>query len=320
MAEKILLIDDDKIVGRSLEKMLTAKGYEVTFVNNGEAAIGYIKDNSCSLIISDVRMPKLDGIDTIKGIREHLKKPVPEILITGYSDSESYQEAQQLKVASFIYKPFDISQITQAIDKALQPAVKPEKPLAKATLQDAEDFFGYPLPQVIKENCRGYSVFEMFDQKQIMQVIDFEPPFLMIDKMAILGSDRQDILNIKSVGMGILTTDDTKGHYNDTIFLAKCGQLMGESASVYLAMLFAPIAPQVVEVDSIRPSDDKTLWKPSAKGSQFFIETQIIKKKLHVVIVNVKITFGEIFMGEVEKLKLVLTPKESIWGAKELPI
>ena len=191
--------------------------------------------------------------------------------------------------------------------------------IGEINVKQIEDYFGVAVPSYIKEKSRENYLFEKFDKKQIMKVIDFSPPFLKIEKMVVLGFDRQDLSTTRGVGTGILSIDDTKGHYNDTIFLAQCGWLMGSAASVYLAILFPSTAPQVVEVDRIRPSTDRILWKPSPNGSRFFIEICILKKKLQVVIVNVKITFGEIFMGEVEKLKLVLTPKDSIWKAKEIP-
>lgn len=193
------------------------------------------------------------------------------------------------------------------------------KDIGKVNKQHIEDFFGTSIPNYVKENALGTYLFEKFDCDQIMKTIDFTPPFLKIEKMVVLGFDRQSIFNIRGLGIGMLTTNDTKGHYNDTIFLAQCGQLMGSAASIYLAILFPSTAPQVIEVDSIRPSRDKTLWKPSLSGSRFFIETHILKKKMQVIIVNVRIFFGEIFMGEVERLKLILTPKDYIWGAKELP-
>lgn len=191
--------------------------------------------------------------------------------------------------------------------------------IGKVNNRHLEDFFGTSVPNYVKENTPETYLFDKFDREEIMKTIDFTLPFLKIEKMAVLGSNRQNIFNLKGLATGILTTNDTKGHYNDTIFLAQCGQLMGSAASIYLAILFPTTAPQVIEVDSIRPSKDKTLWKPSLKGSRFFIETHILKKKMQVIIVNVRITFGEIFMGEVERLKLILTAKNSIWGAKELP-
>ncbi len=190
--------------------------------------------------------------------------------------------------------------------------------IAEINRKQIEDYFGAPIPAYIKEKFRENYIFEKFDQKQIMKVIEFKPPFLKIEKMVVLGFDKQDFLTTRGVGTGILTLNDTKGHYNDTIFLAQCGWLMGSAASIYLAILYPSTAPQVVEVDCIRPSKNRILWKPSPDGSRFFVETRVLKKKLQVVIVNVRITFGDILMGEVERLKLVLTPKDSIWGAKEL--
>ncbi len=53
-----------------------------------------------------------------------------------------------------------------------------------------------------------------------MEIIDFTPPFLKIEKIAIFGFDRKNIFQNKSIATGILTIEDVKGHYNDAIFLA----------------------------------------------------------------------------------------------------
>jgi len=78
------------------------------------------------LIISDIRMPQLDGIETVKKIRQLLqgrgKKPVPEIIITGYADESSYKNALQLKVADYLYKPFDIKEFMATIKRNLDAA------------------------------------------------------------------------------------------------------------------------------------------------------------------------------------------------------
>lgn len=322
MAKKILVIDDDKMVGKSLEKLLVSMGYTPVVVASGEEAISYIKGNDCALIISDIRMPKTDGIDTIKAIR-CLKPSIPEILITGYSDSESYEEAQKLKVSNFIYKPFDIEQIAQAIDKALNPEELSKPSIVKTPINGAEDFFGFSLPNIIKENYRNHFVFEKFNREQIMKVIDFTPPFLKTEKIVVLSTDRGSILDTKSLGMGFVTPKDTSGHYNETIFLAMCGWLMASTASVFLAMLFPTTAPQVVEANGIKPfpllGEDKRLWKPASSGTVFFVESVILKKKLQLVIMKTTITFDNILYGVIEELKLMLTPKESIWSAKVFP-
>ena len=68
-------------------------------------------------------MPDLDGIETIEQIRTYLKqsnkKPIPEILITGYADEDKYKSALDLKVADYIFKPFDIKEFVEVVKRNL---------------------------------------------------------------------------------------------------------------------------------------------------------------------------------------------------------
>jgi CheY-like chemotaxis protein len=123
MAKKILVIDDEELVTKSLLKLLSNEGYGTAVVKSGKEAIEKVKEADFDLIICDVRMPEMDGIETIKQIRAYLekanKKPIPEVLITGYADIEKYQKAMDLKVADYIYKPFDTNEFLRVIKKTL---------------------------------------------------------------------------------------------------------------------------------------------------------------------------------------------------------
>lgn len=123
MAKKILIIDDEELITKSLLRLLSKEGYDVTIARNGQEAIGKVKESAFDLIISDVRMPELDGIETITEIRSYLKKankkPIPEILITGYADINKYEAASKLKVMDYIYKPFDNNEFLKVIKKAV---------------------------------------------------------------------------------------------------------------------------------------------------------------------------------------------------------
>jgi CheY-like chemotaxis protein len=117
--KKILVIDDEELITKSLLKLLTTEGYNTTVVRSGKEGIEKVKTVDFDLLICDVRMPDLDGIETIKQIRAYLKesekKLIPEILITGYADKEKYETAVDLKVIDYIYKPFEREEFLKTI-------------------------------------------------------------------------------------------------------------------------------------------------------------------------------------------------------------
>lgn len=123
MEKRILVIDDEAMITKTLQKLLKKEGYETTIVSSGNGALDEIKESDFDLIIIDVRMPLMDGIETIKAIREYLsvqgKDPVPEIVITGYADEQKYKCAVDLKVNAYIYKPFDTADFLDTIKKTL---------------------------------------------------------------------------------------------------------------------------------------------------------------------------------------------------------
>lgn len=123
MKKNILLIDDDDLVRVSLKLLLKNKGYNVGVAKSALEAVEKIKRSEFDLVISDVRMPEIDGIETVKLIRLYLeksnKKPVPEILITGYADKDKYNESASLKVAGYLYKPFENKDLLRLIEKCL---------------------------------------------------------------------------------------------------------------------------------------------------------------------------------------------------------
>ena len=120
MGKKILFIDDEVIVVKSIEKLLEKAGYSVGVAYSGREALARIEREDFNLIIADVRMPDVNGIETVKRIRSYLrqngKPPVPEILITGYVSKENFEKAQELNIADYIYKPFDIKELLITIN------------------------------------------------------------------------------------------------------------------------------------------------------------------------------------------------------------
>ena len=116
MAKKILIIDDDK-----------REDYNVTTVLSRRKALTLIQKSDFDLIISDIKMPGMDGIETVKKIREYLtqnnKKPIPEIFITAYAKEDIYQKALELNAVGYIEKPFDIKTLLQTTKEAIEKGI-----------------------------------------------------------------------------------------------------------------------------------------------------------------------------------------------------
>ena len=123
MQKNILVIDDEELITKSLVKLLNKQGYSVEIAKSGIEALEKVKQFDFDLIISDVRMPEMDGIETIKQIRLYLeeakKRCVPEVLITGYADADKYERATELEVADYLYKPFDSAEFLNIVKKTI---------------------------------------------------------------------------------------------------------------------------------------------------------------------------------------------------------
>lgn len=124
MSKSILLIDDDKLILMTLKRLLTREGYKVTTALNGQAALRKVEDDGFDLIISDIKMPQMDGVETVRKIRELLvqkgKNLIPEIFITAYAKEDIYQKALELKAYGYIEKPFDVKILVETVKKVME--------------------------------------------------------------------------------------------------------------------------------------------------------------------------------------------------------
>lgn len=121
--KRILAIDDDLLVRESMKMLLEANHFEVTTVSNAKEALTILGKESFDLIITDVRIPGVNGIETLKMIRAERvrfgKPPLPEIILTAYDDEPIKAEAQALGVREFLTKPFDLTEFIATIRKNL---------------------------------------------------------------------------------------------------------------------------------------------------------------------------------------------------------
>lgn len=124
MAKKILVIDDEELIIKSLKKLLEKEGFAVFVAKNGQDAVVMAEEESFDLLIADIRMPGINGVETVQGIYKDLQEKnienIPAIFITGYADEEIKKKAKTLKPIAYIYKPFDISELVDKVKAALR--------------------------------------------------------------------------------------------------------------------------------------------------------------------------------------------------------
>jgi two-component system, chemotaxis family, chemotaxis protein CheY len=115
---KVLVIEDDAPLCWLLEKILRGK-YEVIVMNNGLEAWSWLSDgNSCDLIISDVKMPSLDGIELLENLSNSgLFKNIPVIMLSGLEDSR--KQCLELGAFAYLVKPFEPQKFLGEVNRAL---------------------------------------------------------------------------------------------------------------------------------------------------------------------------------------------------------
>ena len=115
---KILIIEDEKLLADSLQAMLESKGFEVEAVYDGETGEEYAESGVYDLLILDVMMPKMDGWQTCREIRQYSKVPI--IMLTAKSDERDELQGFQLGVDEYISKPFSPKILVARVEAILR--------------------------------------------------------------------------------------------------------------------------------------------------------------------------------------------------------
>ncbi|MFW6007239.1 MAG: response regulator [Halanaerobiales bacterium] len=113
---KILIIDDEKNIRMTLEKTLTGAGYEVETAFNGEEGIQKLKEDNYPVILLDMKLPGMNGIDVLKKIKD-LDYHSKVIMITGYGTIDTAVETMKLGAVDYLRKPFKPEEILDLVDK-----------------------------------------------------------------------------------------------------------------------------------------------------------------------------------------------------------
>ncbi|OQX92731.1 MAG: hypothetical protein B6D58_01470 [candidate division Zixibacteria bacterium 4484_95] len=114
---KIMIVDDEAIMRNLLLKILEQEGYHVTLVSSAKEAIEKLNNERFDLLLSDVKMPDMDGFQLLKKVKKEWPQ-IAIIMMTGYGDAYTVKEALMLGADEYITKPFKSHEISLIVERA----------------------------------------------------------------------------------------------------------------------------------------------------------------------------------------------------------
>lgn len=116
---RILIVDDEENVRRMLATAFSLQGHETHDASDGKAALSLFSEIQPDVVLMDIRMPEMDGIDALKVMRTQQPR-IPVILMTAYAEVETAVEALRSGAFDYVIKPFDLDELSMVIQRALQ--------------------------------------------------------------------------------------------------------------------------------------------------------------------------------------------------------
>jgi len=212
LKKHILVVDDEQSIRELVRDILEEEGFQVTAVANGVEALETIGTHeTIDLIISDIRMPVMGGVQLLEKVRENNPFPPPMIFITGYADITPELAAEK-GVVAYLKKPMSINELLVTIQNALNspPPIDRQHPRVNTHLridfhlkQSAEIISG-----LVYNMGRGGVFIETDKLGIIGEMIEFEILFGEMDKRSISGIaeilwQRKERIGRHPVGMGV---------------------------------------------------------------------------------------------------------------------
>ena len=177
---KVLVVDDDPVVGESFNRILSQKGYVVINAQNGQEALNKLQDGEYDVVFTDIKMPGMDGLELAERVKS--KRPwTPVVIVTGYGTTANEQRAKEAGVSAFLHKPLSPEMIEESAMNALLeqgPIIVPQEEAIPVLTVHPE--------QVKKEsNLKNIALFMAAPFIGLIYVALF--PFIGIGIMAYMG-------------------------------------------------------------------------------------------------------------------------------------
>lgn len=114
----LLVVDDEDALRNVLSSELQSEGYSVMSAADGDEAIATLQQKSFDLVLLDIKMPRVDGFEVLKFIKENYPK-TKVIMLTGFADLKNAIESKKLGAEDFVSKPYDLVDLLTTIERVL---------------------------------------------------------------------------------------------------------------------------------------------------------------------------------------------------------
>ena len=156
---RILVVDDERSMRELLAIVLRREGYEVLLAENGRSAVDTLERESVDLLISDIKMPDLSGVEVLRAAKK-IDQDILGIMITAFASTDSAVEAMRLGACDYLSKPFDIDLLKMKVrEKIENRQLRQENVLLKRALGTTHQF-----GNIVGRSEKMLTVFKLIEQ------------------------------------------------------------------------------------------------------------------------------------------------------------
>lgn len=138
---RILIVDDEPDMRLAVRNVLKLRGYEIAEAGDGPAALNIARDKRPDLVLLDMRLPGMDGIEVLAGLKK-IDDTVPVVMITGYGHIQSAVDVMKLGASEYLQKPFENAQLVETVKRFIRGA----KPPVSRPVQEKQEQQEQPAP------------------------------------------------------------------------------------------------------------------------------------------------------------------------------
>lgn len=143
---RILIVDDEPDMRLAVRNVLKLRGYEIAEAGDGPAALAIARESRPDLVLLDMRLPGMDGIEVLEGLKK-IDDSVPVVMITGYGHIQSAVDVMKLGASEYLQKPFENAQLVETVKRFVQGPAKRPAPKPQPRVEPAAAPFPEPAPQ-----------------------------------------------------------------------------------------------------------------------------------------------------------------------------